>query len=360
MKENQYKLIRNGLIILIVIILLIIGVVTIDVINETENWVWFDLDFTRKESIISAYGGIIGSVLSFLSILLVLFDLIYQRRLNTKKDESIAEEEINIFKDKIEIIQLFIEKLLNNCEQQFNEFQEFVSKENAHPTEMNMMSFISNSFSKMILDEDKNLIYKAIRFFKPTENWKKSYVDLLRIVDFYDKATPELMKRYQIHADKKYKLSSEIALELDRFNDLISEKRNYLIRDNLNTKRNPFFVLLHTYHDKIKAITQKRNEMSIEEVKELGDPASFETWVNDVLKPFFDELIGLINIYQDDPFNVESILSVNQNLLRNIERLKKDSLDYSNHINEYSTKYYSPESSYISILKEIDKGLSKI
>lgn len=29
-------------------------------------------------------------------------------------------------------------------------------------------------------------------------------------------------------------------------------------------------------------------------------------------------------------------------------------------INEYSTKYYSPESSYISILKEIDKGLSKV
>ena len=86
---KEIKLYKKFLIVATALILLFLIYLTADVIGETKNWKYFDIDFENKNNIVSGYGTLIGGILSFLSILFVLFGLLEQRLqiLKEKKDK---------------------------------------------------------------------------------------------------------------------------------------------------------------------------------------------------------------------------------------------------------------------------------
>ena len=89
---NKLRLYKKILIGITLVVFLLILIFTIDVIRETPNRSFLDIDFQNKNNIVSAYGTLIGGILAFLSILFVLFGLLEQR-LEILNEKAEKEEE---------------------------------------------------------------------------------------------------------------------------------------------------------------------------------------------------------------------------------------------------------------------------
>ena len=93
---NKIRLYKKILIGITIVVFLLILIFTIDVIRETPNRSFLDIDFQNKDNIVSAYGSLIGGILAFLSILFVLFGLLEQRQqiLNEKAEKEAEYAEL--------------------------------------------------------------------------------------------------------------------------------------------------------------------------------------------------------------------------------------------------------------------------
>ena len=85
---NRIKKYKVLITIISIVTAIILVVLTIDAIYEIDNWKWFNIDFDKRDHIVSAYGALIGGVLAFLSILFVIYQVLEQR-------EQILQEKIN-------------------------------------------------------------------------------------------------------------------------------------------------------------------------------------------------------------------------------------------------------------------------
>ena len=202
MNRRLYRIIFGVTLTTIFFIFLFLIVISFDAAGETDNWKFLDFDFTHKNNIISAYGGLLGSILSFIAILFVVLDLVYQRRQKTLENEEREETRLQELRDSLGITQIYIERLYNNNIEQSKIAENYAREEKEHPTEMNRMSFFPNTFPNLILEVDRQNIFRALREFKPGKDWKKTYVDLFKIADFYNKSTDEISNKHQIHLNK--------------------------------------------------------------------------------------------------------------------------------------------------------------
>ena len=143
----RYILIFTWFVIGLVFIFLII--LSLEAANETDNWEFFKFDFTEKDNIISAYGGLLGSILSFITILFIIMDLVYQRRQKTIEIEKEEQNRIQELSDSLGIIPLFINRLYKNNLRQSERVSSYVEKETNQPTEMNQLSFFTKHFSEV-------------------------------------------------------------------------------------------------------------------------------------------------------------------------------------------------------------------
>ena len=231
MTARQFRITSRVLAVILVLTSIFLFWLSKEAISETENWKFFDFDFTNKDGVISSYGSLLAAILSFIAILLVLLDLFYQRRLKAIENEEKEAALIESQRDKLNIIVLFVKQLRKDVVDQNKTALKYVEIETNNPTEINRMSFLPNTYPKLILDVDRVRFYDAIQHFQPSEDWKKLYVDLYKITDFYDKSFDELRKKHQIHLDKKFKHCRELAIALDEFIDINSEIRNNIINE---------------------------------------------------------------------------------------------------------------------------------
>ncbi|WP_117880494.1 hypothetical protein [Aureibaculum luteum] len=331
---------------------------------ETENWSFMDFDFSKKEGIISSYGSLLAAILSFVAILLVLLDLFYQRRLKTIEAEDKETEVIDSYRDNLNIIILFIEQLCQDVISQSKIANDYVKKEKNNPTEPNRMSFVSNAYPKLILDVDRNRFYNSIQHFKPSENWKKLYVNIYKITDFYDKSFEDIKKKHQIHLDKKFKHCIDLGKTLDEIIDINSEIRNNIINEckanETHSTENPYFGVLQFIKEKAIEIISRRTNAEDRLNDDYINPTSLTVWRDEVFQVAFNEIISLWNINGHDNYNLKLLLNKIQFYLREYSRLIQDSEDYSKHVEIYFNDNYSEDSSYVKKLKEIIESIEKV
>jgi large-conductance mechanosensitive channel len=95
-----------------IIILSILVWLTIDIIRETKEYVLFDIDFEVKYNSIAAYGALVGGLLSFLSILFVMYQLLEQRtQIIKEKQEKELESKEELF-DILILLKTFMKSSL--------------------------------------------------------------------------------------------------------------------------------------------------------------------------------------------------------------------------------------------------------
>jgi hypothetical protein len=361
MTRKLYRWIFGITLAVIFIIFLFLVILSFDAANETENWQFLNFDFSKRDTIISAYGGLLGSILSFIAILFVILDLVYQRRQRTLEIEEKEASRIQELKDSLGFIQVYIDRLYQNNINQSKIATEYSKEEKEYPTEMNRMSFYPNTFPKLILDVDRQNIYKALREFKPGEDWKKTYVDLYKIADFYDKSTTEVTAKHQIHLNKKYKHSSEIAISLDTLIDEVSNVRNGIITANTGHHslllENPHFIIVNDFKEKTIAITNERKQKIVDGANSDDISTGLMEFRMNIVGPLFDAIMERYNSDGNLLPEFNNLITSSQEFLRQTEKLIKDSNDYANHIDYYNNKYLSIESEYQIRLLEISKLL---
>lgn len=363
MTRKIYRWVFGTTLAVICIIFIFLVILSIDAANETDNWQFLNFDFNKRDNIILAYGGLLGSILSFITILFVILDLIYQRRQKTIEIEEKKDERIQELKDSLSLVQVFIDRLHKNNIDQSKIAKDYVQKEKTEPTEMNRMSFYPNTYPKLILEIDRKNIFKALQEFKPVD-WQNTFIDIIKIPDFYDKSSEELSGKHQIHLNKKYKHSSEIGQKLDILIDKVSNARNKIIQENTLPKevllRNPIFIVLNAFKEATVKITKERKEKIDAGAKPDEISSSLMEFRKEIVSPLFDSIMELYNSNQEVPKNFEEILSLTQDLLRQTEKLIKDSTDYADHIKCYNKKYLSEESEYQKRLIEVSEKISKL
>lgn len=347
-----------GVIFLVFIFLIILS---FDAANETKNWQFLNFDFSKRDNVISAYGGLLGSILSFIAILFVILDLVYQRRQKTLEVEEKEASRIQELKESLGFIQVYIDRLYKNNINQSKIATEYSKEEMEHPTEMNRMSFYPNTFPKLILEVDRQNIFKAFKELKPGLDWKKEYVDLYKIVDFYDKSTKEVTEKHQIHLNKKYKHSSIIATTLDSLIDEVSNVRNGIIaahtEHHSTLLENLYFIIVNDFKERTVLITDERKQKLAGGANPEEIPTGLMEFRMDIVSPLFDAIMLQYKNDNNLPKEFNNLLTSSQEFLRQTEKLIKDSNDYASHINYYNSKYLSVESEYQLRLLEISKLL---
>lgn len=361
MSRRLYRWIFGITLGVIFLIFTFLIILSFDAANETRDWQFLNFDFSERDNIISAYGGLLGSILSFIAILFVVLDLVYQRRQKTLEIEENETLRIQELRDSLGLVQVFVDRLYQNNLNQSKIAADYAKVELEESTEMNRMTFFPNTFPKLILEVDRQNIFKALREFKPGKDWKKTYVDLYKISDFYDKSTEEITEKHQIHLNKKYKHSLEISKNLDVLIDKVSNARNQIIPNYSDNKpallKDPFFVILNDFKEKAVAITTERTN----KIKAGANPEEISSSIiefrNEIVTPLFDGIMALYNEYHEIPENFEEILTLSQDFLRQTEKLIKDSTDYANHIEYYNSEYLKESSKYQTRLSEISEVL---
>ena len=194
-KIKFYKRILIGITIFIVILILIF---TIDVISETDSWSFLNIDFEKKNNIVSAYGTLIGGILAFLSILFVLFGLLEQRQQILNEKYLKEQEENQELRDKLKLLSSYFKSTKDTIISQGNTLKDYYTKEQESPSEMNTMYFTANKNFTRIIDMDPLSIYKAIRTnFSNDEKWEKTFLNIYSIFDFYADGLKELQAKYE-------------------------------------------------------------------------------------------------------------------------------------------------------------------
>ena len=368
MREKQFKNITTILKWLLVICIAFLLWVSREAVLETEDWKLFDFDFKNREGVISSYSSLLAAILSFVAILFVLIDLFYQRRIKESEKEQNFYSTLQGYRDNLNIIELFTSELKKDATVFYESLIEYSKKEILHHTEMNRIGFLPNTYPntypKLILDVDRGMFYEAIKHYQPSDDWKKLYVDLYKLADYYDKVFDELRIKHQIHLDKKFRHSREIAIALDEFIDISQDIRNKVImiyRDReVHIMSDSYYPFLQRIKELITEISSQNPTDEQRLSPDFVNPASIEVWHDKVFQPVFHSILALWNEHGQDDYNLNSILVKVQMLTREYSRLKQDSLDYAQHIKDYATRYFKEDSSQIIRLTEINEALGEI
>lgn len=354
---NKINIYKKILIWITVFILLLILIFTIDVIRETPNRSFLNIDFENKNNIVSAYGTLIGGILAFLSILFVLFGLLEQRQqiLNEKAEK--AEENQQELKDQLKLLSSYFKSTIKDILTQGKRFSEYSQKEQASPSEMNTMHFTANKNFTRIIDMDPLSIYKAVRTnFKTDENWENMFLNIYSIFDFYSDGLKDLREKYESQIDFKVKEQRKISFEIRSFFNSCSE-----LVDKYKIKH-PKKYMSYPWVQLVNNLTPAYYEY-LDDCKKNDQPSSLRFVSDNFLLPFLSEAMKL----RDDPGYEKQIcrklVYIASNIRKDIAEIEFNCIHYARDIEEQFNEYFSEENKHLKELKrlksEIDNKLNK-
>lgn len=353
-KINLYKKILIGI---TTLILLLIVIFTIDVIRETPDRSFLNIDFENKNNIVSAYGTLIGGILAFLSILFVLFGLLEQRQqiLNEKAEKE--AEYTQELKDQLKLLSSYFKSTIKDILNQGKTFSEYSKKEQAEPSEMNTMHFTANKNFTRIIDMDPLSIYKAVRTnFQTDENWENMFLNIYSIFDFYSDGIKDLRDKYESQIDFKVKEQRKISFKIRSFFNSCSK-----LVDKYKIKH-PKKYMSYSWVQLVNQLTPAYYEYLDDCVKN-DQPSSLRFISDNFLRPFLSEAMKL----RDDPGYEKPIcrklVYSASDIRKDISEIEFNCIHYARDIEKQFNEYFSEENKHLKELKrlklEIDNKLNE-
>lgn len=328
---------------------------SIDVIRETGTWYLFNVDFTGKSDIISAYASLLSGVLFFLSILFLILDMINQRRKNQveiRKEKKTKKREL---KDRLKITSIFIEDIKKNILHQGNNLAEYYNKELADKTLMNQCYFVLNKSVSTLLELDTITTYNAFQKFKPGhDGWKKNFLNLNKMMHFYKDVFPHLQQNYQGHIQDKVALKTQIQQSIHQFLAHLSNLQNNLVaelraepNDNLKEIVDFFEGFLITYKEQIS------------QDKELGD-SDLTLYSQEYYQPFADKGVALIQKHNYFTQIISPLLQQMGSIIIDVQRLEAMAKNYANDLKKNTKAYFIEDSEQLKTLTKIKEDLDSV
>ena len=330
--------------------LLFITIITYKLIFKTENPSLFEIDFDKKAHIISSFGALIGSLLTFLSIIFVVYTVIQQKEQYNNDKYLEAEKERNALFDRLKLVHNLLNEISKHVTETGTQMKSFFNKEKEYPLANNMMSFYTNKDYYMFLELDFQSIFSSFQMFSDESDKTKSFNSLYKYVDFYSESITEQKEKFQYHIKDKYERKQKVAYELNDIMDDASrmiEEYKTEFSEGQKYKDKLWYQILNgliaSYYDRI---TEK-------------DEADFELIETEVLYVFLRDAdlvrkeIGFEKRTQDLALKIASIR-------KQLFSIKMESFDFADQMERRFSDYYSSESTSFKKLNELNDKISDL
>ena len=342
MNRLTFRIVSFTIYISTLLTLIYLFVLTRDVIIETDNPDSFNLDFENKPNQIMAYASLLAGILSFISILFIFLDLLYQRRLNTKDKEREKKEIINGYYSTIELLLIFIEKMKSETIQSIKSQRFYSISEEKYPLKVNQTAYFTRTFTKMFNKIKTESLYDAFKYLNFEGNWKKYFFNINSIQSFLHRGIDELEKTNDIHSKKKYLEIIKIEEHLTECNDILELRCNEIAGASESLNKTKEYKLLETQLDIIKEILNNKTKTDY----------LIELWEKQFLIPlrsFFANFIKEIGLTNE----IKSLMFHHKKAIRLIEKVKLDSFNKSKNIIQ-QIELLDEKSEYFTKLNEIE------
>jgi len=365
---NKNRALYAVLFICIIIISILIFITT-QAIVETENWKFFDIDYTNKEKVISGYSALLGAILSTLSIILLVYT-IYLQNLESKKQKKRFNKEHKLQKEQFEIeklreenkersekfsllnlISVFLDSIIKHIEETSVELLNFIKAEKENPIRMNTLFFLVNKSISKLIEMDHLAIFKGFEYFLINDKeWIEKYQRLFNSVGFYNDALLELRTNYDYHKTNKFtrkkKLGEDLKNLMDESSRLLNRYRNELPNTYLEY---PYAKIINEF---IPAYYQYLYQSK-------GEETDFEELSQNLLEDFVLKCMNIRKKIGFDNFGIEEIVTQVSSIRKEIWSLKNDCIYFANNLEERFNAYFSPESLSLIKLKELKSFLDE-
>ena len=333
-----------------IIILIIIGIITLKVIFQTENPTLFDIDFDKKDHIVSSYGTLIGVLLTFLSIVFVIYTIIQQKQQYENDKLQEKKKEKNALFDRLKLVGNLLNEISGHILDTGKEMKEYYKEEKSNPLKGNQMSFYTNKNYYRLLELDYLSIFSAFQEYNTDDDKTKSFNDLYKKVDFYSESIIEQKEKYQYHIKDKFQRKLKIANQLnsvmDNASKMIEEYKTDLA-ENKEYEKNEWYQLLNGliafYYERIPK----------------DDEADYEKIDKEVLLLFLEEAntvrkkIGFEKKTQDLVLQISGIR-------KQLFAVKMESINFGEQMERRYNDYYSPESKSYKNLNTLKENIEQI
>jgi large-conductance mechanosensitive channel len=351
---KEIKIFKNTLYILIGLAFGSIMVITVNLINETENWKFFGIDFANKDAIVSSYGALIGGVLSFLSILFVLISLLEQRQQVLREKQELVDVEKNELLDKLKLLSSFFKSSIDNIVLQGEEMKKFYIPEKEFPSTMNKMYFTTNKNFTRVIDLDPSHIYKAINmYFGQTSDWEKMFLNIYSIFDFYSEALKDLKVKYESQINFKVKEQRKISENLKK----LLNNGAYLVDEYKINKGTEY--LSYPWSNLMNEFTPLYYGY-LDECKKRKEPTSLRFVSDNLLSPFLQTAMKIRNDFGYDVYGSRTIVHLTSDIRKRINEVEAHCKNYAEDIEYHYLNSFAEKNENLLKLDEYKQKMDLI
>lgn len=355
-KINMTKItiFKNMLIILTISVLIVIIWVSVDLVNETSPR-QIKIDFTSKSDIVTAYGTLIGGILSFLSILFVILTLVEQRQ-QILRAEKIAEKnnKQELF-DKLKLLNSFLISMIDGIKKQGEILKEYYLAEQSQPSKMNRMYFLANRNFARAVEMDSLSIYKGIRLYLKNDNpnWEKTFLNLFTLIDFYKEGLEDLRTKYVAQLNFKVEEQTKIGHSfLKLMNMCATLTDDYKIAEPNNYLSFPWTKLINEFTGEYYKY--------LKECEDKNEATDFRVISDEILIEFLEVAMEFRETIGYDTYGSRYIVSFVADIRKQINEIEVHCKDYAKDIEEQYNSYFRPGNDSIKSLEELKTKIETI
>ncbi|HEX8562608.1 MAG TPA: hypothetical protein VF676_06480 [Flavobacterium sp.] len=328
---------------------------TAKIIGETENWSYWAVDFHGHSDEISAYGSLIGGILSFLSILFVLYNIFEVRGQLEKQHQDRLNEEQQGRLNKLKLISNILIATTDEITSQGEKMKEFFDAEKAAPSEMHILQWNTNRHFGRLMNMDFEDMFKSFQtFFNDDPNWNKTLLNLYNLNDFYGDAFAELKQKYreQIHwkvAEQK-RIGNDMNELLTITTDLVEIYREqYGVEEYLNFR---WSALMNKY--------VPDHYGYLERVSAAGEMPDFRHISDNLLLPLLHNSMAVRAIEGFDKNGSKEVVKLGSTIRKKINEVELYCVQYADDIEKNYTNYFSPDNESLILYKGIKEKIDVV
>ncbi|MUP39875.1 hypothetical protein [Labilibaculum euxinus] len=331
-------------------LLTVIIICTVNVITITKEPILFSIDFENKHQIISSYGVLIGAILTFLSIIFVLYNIIQQQS-QYENDKALEQQKNdNQLLDRLKLFVGLTNEVIKNISQTGSEMKKFYLAESKSPLLGNFLQFVSDKSYYRILELDYLTNYQSFQRYLGEEK-ESDFITIYNTLDFYGDSIKELQDKMSSYLDKKQNDREGLGKDLKAIIDTSVKVTSTIKRQFPNEyEKNEWYKLFNNlvleYYAHLREDKRSKTETDLTDFN------------NNLLKEFVERHVEIIS-----PKYTELIDEVGHkvaDLRKDIEALKQYCTQMASSIKERHEEYFIETSKTFVKLNSLKSKLEQI
>ncbi|MDF2831984.1 MAG: hypothetical protein K0Q82_1090 [Chryseobacterium indoltheticum] len=236
MKEKKINLITLFLITISSFLLIYILIYILNYYSNNGILLSYPSEFNYQNKLLTpneigdSIGGILNPIIGFTAAILTFLAFymqyeankdqrsIYFKNIRREDNDKVEEHRVNL-----RIFKNLVISMLDFYNSSGESIKKFVDEEIQSPLSMNIPKFTTNNSYEIFKSLDFKQIYASVVYnFKNSEDdWEEEFIEVLVILDFYEKLIADIKENFKIQNQKKYSLIAEVGDNINlQMNDI--------------------------------------------------------------------------------------------------------------------------------------------